>query len=63
MVPDAVGVVKDVEGTSANEMIESFSLALTSTGGDTGIVGKVADGKAEVMLSAAGNGSVVYRHL
>ena len=48
-------------GTSADEMIESFSLALVSDGRDTGIDGKVADGKAKVMLSAAGNGSVVYQ--
>ena len=60
MVPDAVGVAADNPGTSANEMTESFSLALMSTGRDTGIDGKVADGKAKVMLSAAGNGSVVY---
>ena len=61
MVPDAVGVAADVPGTSADEMIESFSLALMSSGRDTGIDGKVADGKAKVMLSAAGNGSVVYQ--
>ena len=60
MVPDAVGVAADVAGTSADEMIESFSLALMKSGRDTGIDGKVADGKAKVMLSAAGNGSVVY---
>ena len=61
MVPDAVGLAADVPGTtSADEMAESFSLALMSSGRDTGIDGKVADGKAKVMLSAAGNGSVVY---
>ena len=41
-------------------MAESFRLVLMTDGRDTGIDGKVADGKAKVMLSAAGNGSVVY---
>ena len=61
MVPDAVGLAPDKGDTTANEMTESFRLALVSDGRDTGIDGKVADGKAKVMLSAAGNGSVVYQ--
>ena len=61
MVPDAVGLaVDDPDTTSANEMAESFRLVLRTDGRDTGIDGKVADGKAKVMLSAAGSGSVVY---
>ena len=60
MVPDAVGLADDDSDTSANEMAESFRLVLVTDGRDPGIDGKVADGKAKVMLSAAGGGSVVY---
>ena len=61
MVPDEVGLAPNAPGTAANETLESFRLALVSSGRDTGIDGKVVDGVATVMLSAAGNGSVVYR--
>ena len=60
MVPDAVGLAADVPGTTANEMDESFSLALEVEGRDTGIDGKVVDDLAKVSLSADGGGSVVY---
>ena len=60
MVPDAVGLAADVPGTSANEMTESFRLVLMTEGRNLGIDGKVVDGSAKVMLSAAGAGSVVY---
>ena len=61
-VPAGVGVVKDdPDTTAADEMAESFSLVLMSSGRDTGIDGKVVNGVAKVMLSASGAGSVVYR--
>ena len=60
MVPDAVVLAANDPGTSANETTESFRLVLMTEGRDLGIDGKVVDGNAKVMLSAAGSGSVVY---